>query len=253
MRLKDKVAFVTGCGQGIGRAVCLLFADQGAKIAGLDIDEDAGARTAEKVRSKGGDAVFLKCDVADEAQVKKAVNSAVATFGGLDILVNNAAVLWRDKDFAVTETTEVNWDRVISINLKGAVWVCKYGIPELKKSGNGAIVNIGSGVAYMGFTQAQDAYTASKGALISLTRSMAMTLAKANVRVNIVHPGPVDTPMQAEWDEPTRSEISEWVPLGRLAAPQDIANSVLFLASEEAAYITGTELFVDGGLMVKAR
>ncbi|NIS72478.1 MAG: glucose 1-dehydrogenase [Proteobacteria bacterium] len=253
MRLKDKVAFVTGGGGGIGRATSRIFAKEGARIAVVDVDEEAGHKTVDLVEQVGGDAAFINCNVALEEEVRKAIETTVAVFGKINILHNNAGVLWRDKDFEVTRTDEVIWDRVMAINLKGVVWVCKYGIPELIKQGGGSIVNIGSGVALMGFTFAQDAYTASKGAMISLTRSMAIVYAKHKIRVNIIHPGPVDTPMQKEWDEGTRRAIADWVPLGRLATPEDIAYCGLFLASDESSYITGAEIIVDGGIMVKAR
>ncbi|NIS72475.1 MAG: SDR family NAD(P)-dependent oxidoreductase, partial [Proteobacteria bacterium] len=135
----------------------------------------------------GGDAAFINCNVALEEEVRKAIETTVAVFGKINILYNNAGVLWRDRDFEVTRTDEATWDQVMAINLKGVVWVCKYGIPELIKQGGGSIVNIGSGVALMGFTFAQDAYTASKGAMISLTRSMAIVYAKHKIRVNIIH------------------------------------------------------------------
>jgi NAD(P)-dependent dehydrogenase (short-subunit alcohol dehydrogenase family) len=253
MRLKDKVAFITGGGSGIGRSTCLLFAKEGAKIVCMDINEKAGMETIKLVEGHGGEIVFIRGNIAHEQEVRRAIGVAVQTFGGLHILYNNAGVLWRDKDFEVTRTDGKTWDRVMAINLKGMVWVCKYGIPELIKEGGGTIVNIGSGVAHMGFTRAQDAYTASKGAMIALTRSMAIVYAKNNIRANIIHPGPVDTPMQKEWDAETKQEIAKWVPLGRLATPEDIAYCGLFLASEESAFITGQEIVVDGGLMVKGR
>jgi NAD(P)-dependent dehydrogenase (short-subunit alcohol dehydrogenase family) len=253
MRLRDKVAFITGGGNGIGRSTCLLFSKEGAKIACVDINEKAGAETIRLVKGHGGEIVFIRGDVAHEQEVKRAIRAAVRAFGGLHILYNNAGVLWRDRDFEVTRTNGKAWDRVMAINLKGMVWVCKYGIPELVKQGGGTIVNIGSGVAYMGFRRAQDAYTASKGAMIALTRSMAIVYAKNKIRANIIHPGPVDTPMQREWDAETKQEIAKWVPLGRLATPEDIAYCGLFLASEESAFITGQEIVVDGGLMVKGR
>lgn len=251
MRLRDKVALITGAGMGQGRAACLIFSQEGAKILALDIDEKAGRETEALVNQRGGEAVFVHCDVASEQQVKRAVEVGIDAFGRLDILYNNAGVLWRDKDLEVTRTIEENWDRVMDINLKGAVWVCKYGIPELIKQGGGSVINIASISALLGFTRAQDAYTCSKGALISLTRSIAIVYASKNIRANVIHPGPVDTPMQREWDEETKKAIAGWVPLGRLARPEDIAYCALFLASDESSYITGTEIVVDGGIMVK--
>lgn len=251
MRLKDKVALITGAAMGQGRAGCLLFAREGAKIVAVDIDERGGTETVEAVRQQGGEAVLCSCDVAVEEEVKGAVSEGVAAFGKLDILYNNAGVLWRDKDLEVTRTIEEHWDRVMNINLKGAVWVCKYGIPELIKAGGGAIVNVASISALLGFTTAQDAYTCSKGAIVSLTRSLAVVYAKHHIRANTIHPGPVDTPMQRVWDEETRKAICEWVPLGRIAKPEEIAQCALFLASDEASYVTGAELVVDGGILVK--
>ena len=251
MRLEDKVALISGAGMGQGRVACQVFAREGAKIVALDIDEAAGRETVSLIEKQGGEAVFCVCDVAKEDQVRKAVEDGVGTFGKIDILYNNAAVLWRDRDFETLRTNEADWDRVMDINLKGPVWICKYGIPELIKAGGGSIINIASLSALIGFTKAQDAYTCSKGALISLTRSLAIFHARDNIRTNVIHPGPVDTPMQKEWDEETKKAIAEWVPLGRMATAEDIANCALFLASDESSYVTGTELVVDGGIMVK--
>jgi NAD(P)-dependent dehydrogenase (short-subunit alcohol dehydrogenase family) len=251
MRLENKVALITGAGMGQGRTACLIFAREGAKIVALDIDEAAGNKTVNLVKEQGGEAVYCNCDIAVEKQVEKAVVDGINAFGQLNILYNNAGVLWRDKDFEVTRTTEESWDRVMNINLKGAVWVCKYGVPELIKAGGGSIINIASVSALLGFTTAQDAYTCSKGALVSLTRSLAIVYAKHKIRANTIHPGAVDTPMQKEWDDETRKAIAEWVPLGRVGKPEDIANCALFLASDESAYVTGAEIVVDGGIMVK--
>ena len=252
MRLENKVALITGAGMGMGRAACLLFAREGAKIVALDINVPAGSETAALVKKQGGDAVFLKCDVAHEEEVKTAVAAGIAAFGKLNILFNNAGVLWRDKDFEVTRTLEENWDRVMAINLKGPVFICKYGIPELIKQGGGSVITTSSVSALRGYKRAQDAYTASKGALISLNRSLAVVYADQKVRSNVIHPGPVDTAMQKEWSEETRKAVAQQIPLGRLAQPEDIANCALFLASDESSYITGAEIVVDGGLTITA-
>jgi NAD(P)-dependent dehydrogenase (short-subunit alcohol dehydrogenase family) len=251
MRLTDKVALITGAGMGQGRTACEIFAREGARIVALDIDEAAGNETVALVRDQGAEAIFCPCDVANEKQVQNAVAEGVKSFGKLSILYNNAGVLWRDRDFEVTRMNEQDWDRVMNINLKGAVWVCKYGIPEMIKAGGGSIINIASVSALLGFSTAQDAYTCSKGALISLTRSLAIVYAKDGIRANTIHPGPIETPMQKEWDEETKKGIAAWVPLGRIGQPEDIANCALFLASEESSYITGQEIVVDGGIMVK--
>jgi len=235
-RLDGKVALITGAGSGMGREACSVFATEGAKVAAVDVDAALLEETAGLV---GGIATFV-------------ADGAAERFGALHILYNNAGVLWRDRDLGVLETDESVWDRVMAINLKGMVWVCKHGIPKLIEAGGGAIVNMGSTSALLGDTVPQDAYTASKGAIISLTRSLAVQFAPHGVRANCIHPGFVDTPMQtvrtsdAEW---VREAVS-FIPLGRLGTPRDVVNAALFLASDEASYITGAELVVDGGSMV---
>lgn len=251
-RLDRKVALITGAGGGMGREACEVFAAEGAAIAALDLDAPALETTASIVAGAGGDIATFVADVADEHQVQGAIDGAVERFGSLHVLYNNAGVLWRDRDLGVLDTDEAVWDRVMAINLKGIVWVCKHGIPRLIDAGGGAVVNIGSLSALLGDTVPQDAYSASKGAIVSLTRSLAIQFASRGVRANCIHPGFVDTPMQTE-----RTRDSAWldaasaaIPLGRLGTPRDVVNAALFLASDEASYITGAELVVDGGTLV---
>src|SRR5207249_3275804 len=169
-------------------------------------------------------------------------------FGRLDVLYNNAGVLWKDRDRSVLETDEKWWDRVIAINLKSAFWVTKYGIPELRRAGGGSVILMGSVSALVGFSRAQDAYTAAKGALISLTKSLAIQFAKDRIRCNIIHPGIVDTPLQAPYlTDALRKEFETGIPLGRIARPREIASVALFLASDDSSFMTGAELIVDGG------
>ena len=177
------------------------------------------------------------------------IGLGVKRFRRLHILYNNAGVLWKDRDKSVLETSEDNWDRVQAINLKGPFFVAKHGIPHLINAGGGSIINIGSISALNGFTLAQDSYTSAKGALISLTKSLAIQFAAHNVRCNIIHPGIVDTPMQAPYvkERGKRKAFEEAIPLGRIAHPREIAHVALFLASDESSYVTGAEIVVDGG------
>jgi NAD(P)-dependent dehydrogenase (short-subunit alcohol dehydrogenase family) len=251
-RLEGKVALITGAGSGMGREACLVFANEGARIAAVDVDPALLEGTAAMVREIDGEIASVVADVAVEHQVREAVDSAVERFGALHVLYNNAGVLWRDRDASVLEADEEVWDRVFAINLNGMVWVCKYGAPHLIAAGGGAIVNVGSTSALLGDTIPQDAYTASKGAVISLTRNLAVQFGPRGVRANCIHPGFTDTPMQTvrtsdpAWVEAATADI----PLGRLATARDIVNAALFLASDEAAYVTGAELVVDGGAVV---
>lgn len=249
-RLQDKVAFITGAGMGQGREAALLFAEHGAKVIVADINAEAGQKTVEEIRQRQGDvALFVQGDVGIEQEVHRMIATGVQRFGRLHILYNNAGVLWKDRDRSVTETTEENWDRVMAINLKGTFFTCKYGIPELIKSGGGSIINVGSVSALLGFELPQDAYMASKGALISLTKSLAIQFARYNIRANIIHPGIIDTPMQAKYiaDPQAREAFIRSIPLRRLGTPRDIAYLALYLASDESSYMTGAELVIDGG------
>jgi NAD(P)-dependent dehydrogenase (short-subunit alcohol dehydrogenase family) len=251
-RLEGRVALITGAGSGMGREACAVFASEGSRIAALDVDAAGLDTTASLVRERDGEIETFVADVADEQQVRGAIAAAVERFGVLHILYNNAGVLWRDRDLGVLETDEAVWDRVMAINLKGMVWVCKYGVPELIRAGGGAIVNVGSVSALLGDTIPQDAYSASKGAVISLTRSLAVQFAPQGVRANCIHPGFVETPLQTvRTSDPAWVEAAQAaIPLGRLGTSRDVVNAALFLASDEASYITGIELIVDGGTMV---
>jgi len=188
-------------------------------------------------------------DVSIERDVKRMIAAGVKRFRALHILYNNAGVLWKDRDRSVLETTEANWDRVQAINLKGPFFVAKHGIPHLIRAGGGSIINVGSVSALAGFTVAQDSYTSAKGALISLTRSLAIQFARQNVRCNIIHPGIIETPMQAPYlkDPAKRKSFEEGIPLGRIAQPREIACVALFLASDDSSYVTGAEIVADGG------
>jgi len=249
MRLRGKVAFITGAGMGQGREAALLFAREGAWVIVGDVSAKAGQETVRRIERRGGKALFVEGDVGVERDVKRMIETGVKKFGALHILYNNAGVLWKDRDRSVTETAEPNWDRVMAINLKGPFFVTKYGIPYLIKSGGGSIINIGSVSALCGFTVAQDAYTSAKGALISLTKSLAVQFARNNIRCNIIHPGIIETPMQAPYlkDSKKRKSFEESIPLGRIAHPREIASVALFLASDESSYVTGAEIVADGG------
>ncbi|HXG05419.1 MAG TPA: SDR family NAD(P)-dependent oxidoreductase [Candidatus Binatia bacterium] len=247
-RLEHKVALITGAGMGIGREAAVLFAGEGARVVVADIDEAAARETARLCEKAGGEALAVIGDVALEAEVRQMVEEGAARFGALHVLYCNAGVLWKDRDRSVLETDERWWDRVVAINLKSAFWVTKYGIPHLQRAGGGSIILMGSVSALVGFTRAQDAYTVAKGGLISLTKSLAIQFARDRIRCNIIHPGIVDTPLQAPYlTEALRREFESGIPLGRIAHPREIARVALFLASDESSYMTGAELVVDGG------
>jgi NAD(P)-dependent dehydrogenase (short-subunit alcohol dehydrogenase family) len=251
-RLKGKVALITGAGMGMGREASVLFAEEGARVVVADINAKAAAETVDLVGKAGGQAVAVTGDVAVEADVKRMVEEGVGAFGALHVLYNNAGVLWKDKDRGVLETDGTQWDRVMGINLKSVFWVTKHGIPHLRAAGGGSIILIGSVSALAGFTRAQDAYTAAKGGLISLNKSLAIQFAKDGIRSNVIHPGIVETPLQAPYlTDELRAEFKTGIPLGRIGQPRDIAYAALFLASDESSFMTGAEMIVDGGFMAQ--
>ncbi|HSV06164.1 MAG TPA: glucose 1-dehydrogenase [Candidatus Binatus sp.] len=249
MRLQGKVAFITGAGMGQGREGACLFAQEGAQVVVADIDKKAADETVRLIERRKGQALAVVGDVGVERDVKRMIAAAVKRFRALHILYNNAGVLWKDRDRSVLETTEENWDRVQAINLKGPFFVAKHGVPHLIRAGGGSIINVGSVSALNGFTVAQDSYTSAKGALISLTKSLAIQFARQNVRCNIIHPGIIETPMQAPYlkDAAKRKSFEDGIPLGRIAHPREIASVALFLASDDSSYVTGAEIVADGG------
>jgi len=248
MRLKDKVVIITGAGMGMGREAAVLFAEHGAKLGLFDINEAAVRETADLVEKAGGESVVTVGDVSKEADVKRCVEETAARFGKLDVLYANAGVLNKTIDKSVIETTEENWDRIQAINLKGAFFLTKHGIPWLIKNGGGSVILVGSISALAGFTLAQDSYTCAKGALISLTKSLAVQFGPMGIRTNIIHPGMIDTPLQAPYlNEDRKKAIAAEIPMRRLGTARDIAYAALYLASDESTFCNGAELVVDGG------
>jgi NAD(P)-dependent dehydrogenase (short-subunit alcohol dehydrogenase family) len=247
MRLADKVALISGGASGMGRSEATIFAQEGAKVVIGDILEAEGRDVADHITKAGGHARFVKLDVTSEASWQAAVQAAVTAFGKLDILVNNAGISGSGPD---TMSATV-WDTVMDINAKGVFLGMKYAIPAMQRAGGGAIVNISSISGFVGQNRIHMAYNASKGAVRIMTKSAAVQYAEAGIRVNSVHPG-VMPPMrtsQASADPEWRAKMLRAVPLKREGRVEEVANAVLFLASDEASYITGTELVVDGGLL----
>ncbi len=249
MRLKDKVALITGAGSGIGRESALLFAREGARVVVVDVDDEAGQETVRLIRENGGEATFVHADVSRAEDVRNMIAQAESTYSRLDILFNNAGI-FHPKDGSVLETEEEVWDRVIDVNLKGVFLGCKYGIPALLRAGGGVIINTASFVALMGAAVSQIAYTASKGGVLALTREIAVEFARQNIRANALCPGPVETPLLAELlsDPARRQRRLVHIPMGRFARAEEIAHAALFLASDESSYVNGAAFIVDGGI-----
>lgn len=249
MRLDGKVALITGGGSGMGKVASELFASEGAKIVLTDVNDVAGAATVSLIRDGGGEAKYVHADVSREADADAMVRTAVDTYGMLDILYNNAGVMLPD-DGSVHLTGEDIWDLTLAVNVKGVAFGCKYGIPAMLANGGGSIVNVASFVAWVGAATSQTAYTASKGAVLAMTREIAVEYARRGIRCNALCPGPIDTPllMQLLSDEEKRQRRLVHVPMGRFGRAEELANAALFLASDDSSYMTGASLIVDGGL-----
>jgi NAD(P)-dependent dehydrogenase (short-subunit alcohol dehydrogenase family) len=248
-RLAGKVAIITGAGSGIGREAALIFAREGARVAVADLNEEAGNGTVSDVSAGGGEALFIRTDVSHGASVEALIRKTEDHFGKLDVIFNNAGI-FPDADADAVSTPEDVWDLVMSVNLKGVFLGCKYAIPALRRAGGGAIINVASFVALMGAAVPQIAYTASKGGVLSMTREIAVTHARENIRANALCPGPVATPLlQPLLSDPVRRQRRlVHIPPGRFADPREIANAALFLASDEASYVNGSTFVVDGGI-----
>ena len=251
MRLSGKTALITGAGSGMGRLAAQVFAREGAQIIATDISAVGLRETVASVEGAGGQILGLEGDVSKAADVERWVREGARVFGKLDVLYNNAGI-FPDEDGSVVNTDESVFQRVIDVNLKGIYLCCKYAVPELIKAGGGSIVNVASFVALLGCTVPQDAYTASKGAVVSLTRSLAVQYGPKGVRANALCPGPIETPLLRELfkDEAARNRRLSRIPLGRFGRAEDVVYAALYLASDESSWTTGTTFAVDGGISV---
>lgn len=251
MRLEGKTVLITGAASGMGRLGAEVFAREGAAVVATDVDAGGLRETVESVRGEGGSVLGLEGDVSSAADVRRWVEEGLSAFGKLNVLYNNAGI-FPDEDESVIDMDEEVFQRVIDVNLKGVALCCQYGAPALIEAGGGSIVNVASFVALMGCTVPQDAYTASKGAVISLTRSLAVQLGRHKVRANAICPGPIETPLLRELlrDEEARQRRLSRIPLGRFGRAEDIVYAGLYLASDESSWTTGTTFVVDGGISV---
>ncbi len=249
MRLKDKVALITGAGGGIGKETALLFAAEGASIVAVDYNAGPNEEVAAAINAAGGKAIAVTADVSKAADCEAMVKAAEDAYGKLNILFNNAGISHADDDDAMSTSEEV-WDLTFQINVKGVFLGCKYGIPALRRAGGGSIINTASFVAILGAATPQLAYTASKGAVLSMSRELAAIHAREGIRVNALCPGPLYTELLMKYlnTEEKRQRRLVHIPMGRFGQAKEIAYAALYLASEESSFVTGSEFLVDGGI-----
>jgi NAD(P)-dependent dehydrogenase (short-subunit alcohol dehydrogenase family) len=252
MRLDGKVTIITGGGSGMGRTAAEMFAKEGARVVVADYSEASGEAAVAAVRAAGGQATFVKADVSNEADARGMVQHAVATYGRLDALYNNAGIM-PEADHSVIDTDTDTWDKVMAVNVRGVFLGCKYAIPQMLEQGSGSIISTASFVAILGCSVPQDAYTASKGAVLALTRSMAVQFAGRGVRSNSISPGPIETPLLMDWllkDEAAKQLRLNRNPSGRFGKPEEIVNVAIYLASDESKWTNGANFVIDGGITV---
>ncbi len=248
-RLEGKVTLITGAGSGIGRESALIFAAEGAAVVAVDRDDRAGQQTVEAVTGAKGRAIYVPADVSRSDDCARMVAAAEEQFGRLDVLFNNAGIMDSRDDDAVS-TDEETWDLTMNVNAKGVFLGCKHGIPALRRTGGGSIINTASFVAVLGAATPQIAYTASKGAVLALTRELAIVHAREKIRVNALCPGPLHTEMLMKFlntDQKKQRRLVH-IPMGRFGTAREIAQAALFLASDESSFVTGTDFLVDGGI-----
>ena len=246
MRLEGKVAVITGGGSGMGKVASELFAAEGANVVLTDVNDEAGEATASSI---GERAFYVHADVSKEADAQAMVAAALERFGRLDVLYNNAGIMPLD-DGSVTDADGSIWDAVLAVNVKGVMYGCKFGIPAMLEHGGGSIINVASFVAWMGAATSQTAYTASKGAVLAMTREIAVEYARKGIRCNALCPGPIETPLLLALlsDDAKKQRRFVHIPMGRLGTVEELAKAALFLASDDSSYMTGSSLIVDGGI-----
>ena len=252
MRLDGKVTIITGGGSGMGKTAAELFAQQGARVVVADFSEASGEAVVAAVRAAGGEATFVKADVSSEDDARGMVQHAVATYGRVDALYNNAGIM-PEADHSVIDTDVATWDKVMAVNVRGVFLGCKHAIPQMLDQGSGSIINIASFVAILGCSVPQDAYTASKGAVLALTRSLAVQFAGRGVRSNAISPGPIETPLLMDWllkDEAAKQLRLARNPTGRFGKPEEIVSVAIYLASDESRWTNGANFVIDGGISV---